>query len=248
MADVTKLNIGGTDYNIVDASVPSWAKQSTKPTYTAAEVGALPDSTTIPEYVSDLVDDVGLEPELVLGKYTSGNFYVGIKALNSWSFSNTATSPTEGKIYVDVDKGGECYTYVGHGSKTGYFRISGDVSATLSNGNTSAITSGAVYNALEYKADKIAIITNSSTGDVSVVLEPNKFYKFGSIDSLAITLGSGTNFVIYAGKFTASSSWGGTGLSVPASVTEATNNDTVEAGKTYEFNILDNIIVVKEVA
>ena len=40
MADVTKLNIGGTDYNIVDASVPSWAKQSTKPTYTAQEVGA----------------------------------------------------------------------------------------------------------------------------------------------------------------------------------------------------------------
>ena len=48
MADVTKLNIGGVDYDIVDALVPSWAKQSTKPTYTANEVGALPASTHIP--------------------------------------------------------------------------------------------------------------------------------------------------------------------------------------------------------
>ena len=30
-----------------DPTVPSWAKQSTKPTYTAAEVGALPDTTVI---------------------------------------------------------------------------------------------------------------------------------------------------------------------------------------------------------
>lgn len=31
-----------------DPTVPSWAKQSTKPTYTASEVGALPDTTVIP--------------------------------------------------------------------------------------------------------------------------------------------------------------------------------------------------------
>ena len=59
MADVTKLNIGGTDYNIVDASVPSWAKQSTKPTYTANEVGALPSSTSIPSDLGDLTNSAG---------------------------------------------------------------------------------------------------------------------------------------------------------------------------------------------
>ena len=31
-----------------DPTVPTWAKQSTKPTYTASEVGALPDTTVIP--------------------------------------------------------------------------------------------------------------------------------------------------------------------------------------------------------
>lgn len=32
-----------------DPTVPTWAKQATKPTYTASEVGALPDDTVIPE-------------------------------------------------------------------------------------------------------------------------------------------------------------------------------------------------------
>ena len=38
-------------------SLPEWAKQSTKPTYTAEEVGALPDDTKIPTKVSDLQND-----------------------------------------------------------------------------------------------------------------------------------------------------------------------------------------------
>lgn len=40
-----------------DPTVPSWAKQATKPSYTASEVGALPDSTVIPDDLSDLNDD-----------------------------------------------------------------------------------------------------------------------------------------------------------------------------------------------
>lgn len=137
MADVTKLNIGGTDYNIVDASVPSWAKQSTKPTYTASEVGA---------------------------------------------------------------------------------------------------------------AEEVTVVTISTAGAVSQALDPNRFYKFtGALTSLSLTLVSGTGFVIYAGKFTTGSGWGSNGLTIPASVSEATNNDEIEASKTYEFSILDNIIVIKEV-
>ena len=38
-------------------SVPSWALESSKPTYTAQEVGALPDTTEIPTKVSDLTND-----------------------------------------------------------------------------------------------------------------------------------------------------------------------------------------------
>ena len=39
--------------------IAAWAKASTKPTYTAAEVGALPSSVAIPNKVSDLMDDSG---------------------------------------------------------------------------------------------------------------------------------------------------------------------------------------------
>lgn len=41
------------------SDIPSWARASTKPTYTANEVGALPDTTTIPTKTSDLTNDSG---------------------------------------------------------------------------------------------------------------------------------------------------------------------------------------------
>ena len=40
-----------------DPTVPEWAKQPDKPTYTAAEVGALPSSTKIPSKTSELEND-----------------------------------------------------------------------------------------------------------------------------------------------------------------------------------------------
>ena len=42
-----------------DPTVPSWAKQPSKPSYTASEVGALPDTTQIPSKVSQLTNDSG---------------------------------------------------------------------------------------------------------------------------------------------------------------------------------------------
>ena len=46
-----------------DPTVPSWAKQPTKPTYTAQEVGALPANTPIPTKTSDLTNDSGFITE-----------------------------------------------------------------------------------------------------------------------------------------------------------------------------------------
>ena len=43
----------------VDPTVPSWAKQPNKPSYTASEVGALPSTTAIPTKTSDLQNDSG---------------------------------------------------------------------------------------------------------------------------------------------------------------------------------------------
>lgn len=46
-----------TSYTETDPTVPSWAKQPEKPSYTASEVGALPNTTVIPDALSDLTDD-----------------------------------------------------------------------------------------------------------------------------------------------------------------------------------------------
>lgn len=42
-----------------DPTVPAWAKQPQKPTYTAAEVGALPSDTKIPTKTSEITNDSG---------------------------------------------------------------------------------------------------------------------------------------------------------------------------------------------
>ena len=50
-----------TSYTETDPTVPSWAKQPEKPSYTASEVGALPNTTKIPSKTSDLTNDSGYQ-------------------------------------------------------------------------------------------------------------------------------------------------------------------------------------------
>ncbi len=57
MANLSKIKLNDTIYNLKDAAVPEWAKAASKPTYTATEVGALPDDTFIPSKTSDLTND-----------------------------------------------------------------------------------------------------------------------------------------------------------------------------------------------
>ena len=50
------VNDSGFITNETDPTVPAWAKEPTKPTYTAEEVGALPSNTHIPDPTSVVVD------------------------------------------------------------------------------------------------------------------------------------------------------------------------------------------------
>lgn len=59
VSDLTNDSGYITGYTETDPTVPSWAKQASKPTYTASEVGALPDTTPIPTKTSDLTNDSG---------------------------------------------------------------------------------------------------------------------------------------------------------------------------------------------
>ncbi len=90
------------------------------------------------------------------------------------------------------------------------------------------------------------LVEVSTTGDVSQALDSGKFYRFGTVDSLALTFNSPqAGMGSYGGKFTASASW--TALGIPATIDEAAGNDSISAGKRYEFQLFDNVIVIKEI-
>ena len=77
-----------------DPTVPAWAKAQTKPTYTAQEVGALPDNTFIPSKVSDLTDDSGHYVKPASGIPASDLEETYVK------FNNYATTSTAGVVKV----------------------------------------------------------------------------------------------------------------------------------------------------
>ena len=60
-------NVEGMMADAIDLIVPSWAKEATKPKYTASEVGALPSNTFIPTKTSELTNDSGF-----ITGYTAG--------------------------------------------------------------------------------------------------------------------------------------------------------------------------------
>jgi hypothetical protein len=88
-----------------DPTVPAWAKASTKPTYTAAEVGALPDDTT---YVSSVNGNsgavTGLEPVTTVVNKTASDTAQTLAASTFYIWPEMAslsiTCPTTGGSYA----------------------------------------------------------------------------------------------------------------------------------------------------
>lgn len=96
-----------------DPTVPSWAKAAQKPSYTAAEVGALPDTTVLPTKVSDLTNDAGYQTasdvssaiaSAVVGAYD----FKGSVA----TYADLPANPTKGDVY-DVQDTGMNYAWTG---------------------------------------------------------------------------------------------------------------------------------------
>lgn len=78
---------------------PTWVNSSTKPSYTAAEVGALPASTTIPSKTSQLTNDSKFVASDGL-KTINGQSIVGIGNIEiSGSGGGIADAPSDGKTY-----------------------------------------------------------------------------------------------------------------------------------------------------
>lgn len=93
---------GGTADSVQWANVlnkPSWVNSSTKPSYTAAEVGALPAETTIPSKTSELDNDSKFVKRTEL-KTINGNSIVGSGNIEiSGTGSGIAEAPSDGQTY-----------------------------------------------------------------------------------------------------------------------------------------------------
>lgn len=131
-----------TSFTESDPTVPSWAKASSKPSYTASEVGAVAttavgaasgvcplnasskiEATYLPSYVDDVIEAYA----------RTGQTALSSTWLATGSASGTAITPETGKIYVLMADSGD------YAANT-QFRWGGSAYVKLADGGVSAIT------------------------------------------------------------------------------------------------------------
>ena len=83
----TVSNISDFPTSLPASDVSEWAKSPTKPTYTASEVGALPNTTTIPTKTSQLTNDSNFVVDSTY-VHTDNNFTSALKS----SYDNAVTN------------------------------------------------------------------------------------------------------------------------------------------------------------
>lgn len=295
----TEIDNKGFITTETDPTVPSWAKASSKPSYTASEVGAVPTTRKVNNKAlsSDITltaSDVGAVPttRTINGKALSSNitlsasdigadaFIVNITSSNGIYISDKTYSQITtaynskrnvfavhyGAVYqlIQINNYGIRFVnfsqmdvedrmdviYISASDSISYDEIyyqrgliSGTNIKTIN--NQSLLGSGNI----EIESGGTVTVENvTDTGDVVKSLEPNIFYKFGTVDSLTIPLIAGTELAVYAGKFTiSSSSTASSFLVVPSTVTVAYSCPTISVGNTYEFSIADNVLLMAEV-
>jgi hypothetical protein len=156
-----------------DPTVPAWAKEEEKPTYTAEEVGALPDTTEIPKNLSDLQDDA--EHRIVTDTEKQSwndksDFSGNYEDLQGKPTIPTVPTTLPNPQALKIMYGNQTYTYDGNEA----------IAITIETGGIERI-------------EKLAT-------DTVVTLEPNKLYVFPEMTSLAYTIGEGTGEVHFIFK------------------------------------------------
>ena len=169
-------------YTETDPTVPAWAKAVTKPTYTAAEVGALPSSTAIPTKVSDLTNDSGYLVNADIADintkvtsinnalYRINNLYTS-KNFTNVGFIRPAGSTSDNSSYAYTN-----YIYIGDAKEiiiTGQFAASAspavfyDADKKYISGFTSTITQEVATYSIPVPENAKYVITSCATSRLS---------------------------------------------------------------------------------
>lgn len=189
-----------------------WALQSKKPTYTASEVGALPDTTGIPKNLSDLQDDAEHRTVTDTEKQSwnnksdfSGN-YEDLKGKPTIPTIPTVPTKLPNPQALTITYGGKAHTYDG----------SEALAITIETGGVERI-------------EKLST-------DTTVTLEPNKLYVFPEMESLTYTIAEGTGEVHFIFKS------GSTATRVVHPSGVNVGSFSVDANKVYEVSILEGLL------
>lgn len=156
-----------------DQTVPEWAKAEEKPTYTAEEVGALPDTTEIPKNLSDLQDDSEHRTVTDTEKQSwndKSDFSGNYEDLKGKPTIPTVPTTLPNPNALTITYGDQTHTYDG----------SEAIAITIETGGIERI-------------EKLAT-------DTTVTLEPNKLYGFPEMESLTYTIAEGTGEIHFIFK------------------------------------------------
>lgn len=164
---------GGTADSVQWANVlnkPSWVNSSTKPSYTAAEVGALPAETTIPSKTSELDNDSKFVKRTEL-KTINGNSIVGSGNIEiSGTGSGIADAPSDGQTYGRKNGAWAAIT----SSTGGSVDISDIANRLIQITGISGTCTDEDYNTLKEYADN-GIVTYINTDGSSMIVEVKNF-------------------------------------------------------------------------
>ena len=150
-----------------------WVLQNEKPTYTASEVGALPDTTEIPKKLSDLEEDAEHRTVTDTEKQSWNN-----KSDFSGNYEDLTGKPTIPAVPQELPN---------------------PQALTITYGGASYEYDGSEALAITIETGGIERIEKLAT-DTTVVLEPNKLYVFPEMESLTYTIGEGTGEVHFIFK------------------------------------------------
>lgn len=195
-----------------DPTVPAWAKEEEKPTYTAEEVGALPDTTEIPKNLSDLKEDAEHRTVTDEEKQSWNN-----KSDFSGNYEDLQGKPTIPTIPTVPTK------------------LPNPQALTITYGGKAHTYDGSEAIAITIETGGIERIEKLST-DTTVTLEPNKLYVFPEMESLTYTLGEGAGEVHFIFRSGATA----TRVVHPSNVN--IGSFTVDANKVYEVSILEGLL------
>lgn len=167
-ADGTGGSGGGTADSVDWSNVqnkPSWVNSSTKPSYTAAEVGALPSTTTIPSKTSELDNDSKFVKSTEL-KTINGNSIVGSGNIEiSGTGSGIADAPSDGQTYGRKNGAWAAITSGTGGSVD----ITGILTRLVQIANVGGTCTDEDYNTLKGYADN-GTLTYINSDDTSLIL------------------------------------------------------------------------------